>query len=116
MASSGVFDHTQKDGTTAFSMINDAGITWYGAGEIIAWNSGTDLQGSAAYAVQSWMGSSGHRAIIMSTDYNYVGFGLAVASNGRRYWAGVFLKGPDGRRWASIGSIGKASAGPAGST
>jgi len=111
MASTGVFSHTQNDGTTAFSMISDAGITWYGAGEIIAWHSGTDIQGSAAYAVQSWMGSDGHRAIIMSNDYNYVGFGLAVASNGRRYWAGVFLKGPDRTgAWASIGSVGKSTA------
>ncbi len=115
MASTGVFSHTQKDGTTAFKMISDADITWYGAGEIIAWNSGTDIQGSAAYAVQSWMNSDGHRAIIMSNDYNYVGFGLAVASNGRRYWAGVFLKGPDRTgAWASIGSVGKTKPGAGG--
>ena len=110
-------DHTQKDGTNVFNLINDAGIKWYGAGEIIARNSATDLQGSAAYAVQSWMGSSGHRAIIMSTDYNYVGFGLAVASNGRRYWAGVFLKGPDRTgAWASTVPSGRPAPVPASST
>ncbi len=108
MAKTGVFSHTQKDGTTAFSMIEDAHITWYGAGEIIAWNSGTDLAGSAAYAIDAWMNSSGHRAIILSKDYNYVGFGMAQASNGRRYWTGVFLKGPD--RTGAYTSMGSASA------
>ena len=31
----------------------------------------------------------------MSKGYNYVGFGLAISSSGKRYWAGVYLKGPD---------------------
>ena len=108
MAKTGVFSHTEKDGSTAFSMIEDANITWYGAGEIIAWNSGTDLAGSATYAIDAWMDSSGHRAIILSKDYNYVGFGLAQASNGRRYWTGVFLKGPD--RTGAYTNMGSASA------
>ena len=36
------------------------------------------------------MASPSHKAIIMSTGYNYVGFGLAIsAATGKRYWAGV---------------------------
>ena len=49
------------------------------------------------------MGSPSHRAIIMSKGYNYVGFGLAISSRGKRYWAGVYLKGPDRTgAWAKI--------------
>ena len=38
-------------------MIVSAGIKWYGAGEIIAWNTAAALDYSAAFAVQGWMGS-----------------------------------------------------------
>ena len=41
------------------------------------------------------MGSPAHKAIVLSDDYNYVGFGLAIAGDGTRYWAGVYLRGPD---------------------
>ena len=95
MARSGNFSHTQSGGTDVFDLIADSGIRWYGAGEIIAWNTAASLDYSAAFAVQGWMNSSSHRAILMSKDYNYVGFGLAVAEDGKRYWAGVYLKGPD---------------------
>ena len=41
----------------------------------------------------------------MSKGYNYVGFGLAIASSGKRYWAGVYLKGPDRTgAWAKVTS------------
>jgi uncharacterized protein YkwD len=95
MAETGVFSHTQSGGTNIFDMISGSGIRWYAAGEIIAWNTAGPLDYSAAFAVQGWMGSAGHKAIVVSNDYNYVGFGLAIARDGTRYWAGVYLRGPD---------------------
>jgi uncharacterized protein YkwD len=106
MAAHDTFSHTQADGTTVFDLISAQGITWYGAGEIIAWNTAAALDYSASFAVKAWMDSPGHRAIIMSTGYNYVGFGLAISpTTGRRYWAGVYLKGPDRTgAWAKVAS------------
>ena len=95
MAETGEFSHTQSDGTNVFDMIVASNITWYGAGEIIAWNTAAALDYSAAFAVQGWMGSPSHRDIVMSNGYNYAGFGLAIAPSGQRYWAGVYIKGPD---------------------
>jgi Cysteine-rich secretory protein family len=95
MARTGEFSHTQSGGTTVFDMITESSIRWYAAGEIIAWNTAGPLDYSAEFAVRGWMGSPSHRAIVVSDDYNYVGFGVAVASNGTRYWAGVYLRGPD---------------------
>ena len=95
MAETGEFSHTESNGTNVFDMIVASDIKWYGAGEIIAWNTAAALDYSAAFAVQGWMGSPSHRDIVMSNGYNYVGFGLAIASSGVRYWAGVYLKGPD---------------------
>ena len=95
MAQSGQFSHTQSNGTDVFDMIDSANITWYAAGEIIAWNTAGPLDYSAEFAVDGWMGSPSHKAIVLSSLYNYVGFGLAIAPDGTRYWAGVYLKGPD---------------------
>jgi uncharacterized protein YkwD len=108
MAKTGEFSHTQANGTDVFDMIVDAGIKWYGAGEIIAWNTAAALDYSAAFAVQGWMGSPTHRSIVMSKGYNYAGFGLAISSSGKRYWAGVYLKGPDRTgAWAKVGTVSK---------
>ena len=41
------------------------------------------------------MDSPGHHAIIVSTDFNYVGVGLAVTPAGKKIWTAVFIKGPD---------------------
>ncbi|MEO6206562.1 MAG: CAP domain-containing protein, partial [Candidatus Limnocylindrales bacterium] len=95
MAATGEFSHTHINGTSVFDMITASGITWYGAGEIIAWNNAEALDYSVAFAVQGWMGSPPHAAIVLSTEYDRVGFGMAISpATGKRYWAGVYLKGP----------------------
>jgi uncharacterized protein YkwD len=108
MAATDDLSHTQADGTKVFDLMDDANITWYGAGEIIAWNTAAALDYSAAFAVRAWMDSPGHKAIIMSKGYNYVGFGLAISpTTGKRWWAGVYMKGPDrSGAWVKIGSAG----------
>jgi uncharacterized protein YkwD len=109
MAETENFSHTQSGGTSVFDMMSAAGIKWYGAGEIIAWNIGTELNASADYVVRQWMNSSGHKAIMISKGFNYVGFGVAVSpTTGKRYWAGVYMKGPDRTgSWAKLGTISK---------
>lgn len=110
MARTGTFSHTQSNGTDVFDLISAENIAWYGAGEIIAWNTAASLDYSAAFAVQGWMNSPSHKSIVMSSGYNYVGFGLAIASDGKRYWAGVYLKGPDRTgAYAKIKSVTKTS-------
>jgi uncharacterized protein YkwD len=96
MATRHYFGHVQPDGRTAFDMIDASGITWYAAAEDIAWNNYGDNLGSAVMANNQWMGSSAHRAAILSTSYNYVGIGLQVdSSNGHRMWTAIFVKAPD---------------------
>jgi len=95
-ARTGDADHTQGS-KNVFDFIQSAGIKWFGAGEIIAQNRYyPSVQDSAAAAIKGWLGSSTHRSIMLSKGYNYVGFGYAMnPDNQRRYWTGVFLKGPD---------------------
>lgn len=96
MAAKGYFSHSPPDGRDVFDLINEARITWYGAGEIIAWNSGwPTFTESAAAARDGWMASAGHRSIIMSGSYNYVGVGFTAGADGRMLWTAVFIKGPD---------------------
>jgi uncharacterized protein YkwD len=115
MASTDVLSHEHAGGKMVWDLMSEDGITWYGAGEIIAYNSTRPLSSSAATAVKGWLGSPPHRSIMLSSNYNYFGMGLAVSpSTGRRYWAGVFLKGPDRTgAWSKLGKLTKASAGTA---
>ncbi len=106
MARTGDFDHVQSGGVTVFDLITAHRITWFGAGEIIAWNTASDASDSAAMAVRQWMASPTHKAIIVSRAYNYAAFGMAVSASGRRYYAGAFLKGPDRTgAWAKVTSV-----------
>ena len=109
MAETDVLSHTHAGGLMVWDMMTDAGIAWYGAGEIIAYNGTESLTASATTAVTGWLGSPPHKSIMLSTTYNYFGMGLAVSpTTGRRYWAGVFLKGPDRTgAWAKIGKVSK---------
>ena len=95
MVEKSYFSHTQPDGRNAFDMLREQNIKWYGAGEIIAWNNSSWDQ-TVSIANHGWMNSSGHRAIITSSNYNYVGVGFAFdAASGKKMWTAVFIKGPD---------------------
>lgn len=106
MASMDTLSHTGPDGQTVFDAIRASGMTWYGAGEVIVRNTAPTEPESTAQAVAAWLASPVHQSIMLSSDYNYVGFGAAVSAAGSRYYAGVFLKLPDlTAGWARIGRI-----------
>src|SRR5262245_43129832 len=96
MATKHYFSHTQPDGRNVFNILTAQGINWFGAGEIIAWNSYPTLDVSTPNANTQWMNSPPHKAIVLSDNLNYVGVGVATdATNGRKYWTAVYIKGPD---------------------
>jgi uncharacterized protein YkwD len=96
MATKHYFSHTQPDGRNVFDILSAQKITWYNAGEIIAWNNYPTLETSVAAANSQWLNSPGHKAIIVSTTFNYVGVGLALeAGTGKKIWTAVYMKGPD---------------------
>jgi uncharacterized protein YkwD len=96
MAKKHYFSHTQPDGRNVFDILNANRITWLGAGEIIAYNNYPTLELSAHNANGQWYNSPGHKAIVLSSTLNYVGVGLAIdASNGKKMWTAVYIKGPD---------------------
>ena len=94
MAANDVMSHTEPNGQKVFDRINAAGLTWYAAGEIIAWNN-YPMEYSPAEAISAWMASPSHMEIMISTGYNYVGYGAAESATGKMYYAGVFIKERD---------------------
>jgi uncharacterized protein YkwD len=110
MASMDTLSHVGPDGRTVFDAIRSSGMTWYGAGETLAFNTYPDEPSSTARTVSDWVASAAHLAILLSGDYNYVGFGAAVSATGNRYYAGVFLKLPDRTAgWAKTGTASAAA-------
>jgi uncharacterized protein YkwD len=106
MAANDLFSHTNPDGTDVFDAIVAAGIPWFGAGEVIVWNSWPSEADSTTQAVAAWFGSAPHASILLSSDFNYAGFGAAVSPiSGKRYYAGVILKRTDRTAaWAKVGT------------
>lgn len=68
------FSHDSLDGTLFSERIKDAGYTIYRIGENIAMNYPPDV----VQAHENLMSSSGHRANILSSDYNEIGIGIWV--------------------------------------
>jgi uncharacterized protein YkwD len=90
MATSGVELHTGSDGSTPESRISDAGYAFSKDGEIVYW--GTGGGGTPQAAVNWWMNSPGHRAIITDCSFTDVGFATATNAAGKFNAVGDFGK------------------------
>lgn len=95
MAANDVLSHSEPNGQNVFDRLDDAGVASFGASEIIAYNTSSDRLDSVRSAIRGWIQSSPHRAIMLTTDRNYVGYGVAISASGKRYYAGVFVKERD---------------------
>lgn len=84
MANNNYFDHTSPTYGSPFYMMTQFGIKYNAAGENIAMGY-TDAQG----VVNGWMNSPGHRANILSYDFNTLGVGY-LSENGTTYWTQMF--------------------------
>ena len=84
MLINGVDGHTGSDGSSPESRIADTGDTAIGrSGEIVFW--GTGGLATPAAALDLWMKSPGHRAIIVNCAFTAGGF--ATASDGYKMTA-----------------------------
>lgn len=78
------FSHTRPNGSSCFTALREAGVSYLGAGENIAYG-----QSSAQAVVNAWMNSEGHRANILNERFTTIGVGHHV-QNGVHYWAQFF--------------------------
>ena len=94
MASANSLSHTV--GGDLGKQIDARGIDWYRYGEAIAYTTAAWADTAARTLYRMWMGSDSHRALLMSSRFNYVGVGLALrSSNGRTYGTVVLTESAD---------------------
>jgi uncharacterized protein YkwD len=101
MAEAHTLSHEVAGGDVGLAL-DAMSVPWYRWGEIIGM-SGFPYGTEAASNVYSlWKASSPHRAIMFSSDYNYVGIGIAQATDGTSWFSIVMTESPD--HTAPIGS------------
>jgi len=97
MASANVMSHTV--GGDLAAQLNWYGVAWYRYGETIGWSTAGYPVDSARAIYRAWMGSSTHRALLLSDKFNYIGVGLAYrSSNYRTFASAVLTESPDHTR------------------
>lgn len=79
------FSHTRPNGTSCFTALREAGVSYRTAGENIAYGQRTPQE-----VVTAWMNSPSHRANILGSQYTQIGVGY-TAQNGTAYWAQFFI-------------------------
>ena len=85
-AATRVMSHTGSDGSTLRMRVERAGyLGWMGIAENVAAG-----YPDVASVMAAWMASSGHRANLLATATEHVGFGMARASDGTLYWTQDF--------------------------
>lgn len=85
MVSNNYFSHTSPIYGSPFDMLTSFKISYKTAGENIAANS------SNSGAVSSWMNSSGHKANILNSSFNYTGIGVVSSSKYGKVFVQVFI-------------------------
>ena len=85
MVDSGYFAHESPTYGTPFNMLKNFGVFYRTAGENIAGNP------SNSGAVTAWMNSSGHRANILNSSFNYTGIGVVNSNKYGKIYVQMFI-------------------------
>ncbi|WP_238903176.1 MULTISPECIES: CAP domain-containing protein [Clostridium] len=83
------FSHTSPTYGDPGKMLTDNGLRYSAMGENIYTSTGMTPTG--AYTVNQWMNSPGHRANILSNNYDEIGIGVYY-NNGKYYATQIFYK------------------------
>ncbi len=85
MVTNNYFSHTSPTYGSPFDMLKSFKISYKTAGENIAANS------SNSGAVNAWMNSSGHKANILNSGFNYTGIGVVNSSKYGKIFVQMFI-------------------------
>ena len=85
MVNNNYFSHTSPTYGSPFNMLNNFKVSYRTAGENIAGNS------SNSAAVTAWMNSSGHKANILNSSFNYTGIGVINGSKYGKIFVQMFI-------------------------
>ena len=79
------FAHESPTYGTPFNMLKNFGVSYKSAGENLAGNS------SNSGAVNAWMNSSGHRANILNSSFNYTGVAVVSSPKYGKIYVQMFI-------------------------
>jgi len=85
MVDNNYFSHTSPVYGSPFDMIKSFGISYKTAGENIAGHS------TNSGAVNAWMNSSGHKANILNSSFNYTGIGVVKSPKYGKIYVQMFM-------------------------
>lgn len=85
MVNNNYFSHTSPTYGSPFDMLKSFKVSYNTAGENIAGNS------SNSAAVTAWMNSSGHKANILNSSFNYTGIGVVNGSKYGKIYVQMFI-------------------------
>ena len=85
MVDSNYFSHNSPTYGSPFDMLKSFKVSYNTAGENIAGNS------SNSGAVDAWMNSSGHKANILNSSFNYTGIGVVNSSRYGKVFVQMFI-------------------------
>lgn len=85
MVNNNYFSHTSPTYGSPFNMLQSFKISYKTAGENIAGNS------SNSSAVNAWMNSSGHKANILNSGFNYTGIGVVSSPKYGKIYVQMFI-------------------------
>lgn len=85
MVDNNYFSHTSPTYGSPFNMLTSFKVSYKTAGENIAGNS------SNSSAVTAWMNSSGHKANILNSNFNYTGIGVVNGSKYGKIYVQMFI-------------------------
>ena len=85
MVDNNYFSHNSPTYGSPFDMLKSFKVTYKAAGENIAGNS------SNSAAVTAWMNSSGHKANILNSSFNYTGIGVVKSSKYGKVYVQIFI-------------------------
>lgn len=77
--------HTDSKGRGLAARVDAGSYPWASIGENVAYGYSTPEA-----VVQGWIKSPGHYQNLVNRDFSEIGVGVAVAGNGKVYWAQVF--------------------------
>lgn len=73
--------HDSANGSGPGTRMTNAGYIWRTWGENVAFG-----QSDCAAVIAAWMNSPGHRTNMLNPSYTNIGIGMAIGSNGAKYW------------------------------
>lgn len=79
------FSHTRPNGQNFSTALTEAGVTYKGSGENLAWGQKTPEE-----VMKGWMNSPGHKANLLNPDFTKIGVGYYQNANGVNYWSQLF--------------------------